>query len=116
LAAKRKVDDPTAILAGELENHIVTAQLAHAALVEMVQSAKPGAETTAAVMARRTVLVNAVIASVQKALELAGGAGFYRNAGLERAFRDVQAARYHPMPEKMQTRLTGRVALGLDVE
>lgn len=116
LASKKKADDVTAILAGELENQIVTAQLAHAAMVELVKSAKPGAETTAAVMARRTVMVNAVIAAVQKALELAGGAGFYRNAGLERAFRDVQAARYHPMPEKMQTKLTGRVALGLDVE
>jgi acyl-CoA dehydrogenase len=116
LAARKKADDVTAILAGEMENQIVTAQLAHASLVELVATAKPGPETTAAVMARRTVLVNAVIAAVQKALELAGGAGFYRNTGLERAFRDVQAARYHPMPEKMQTRLTGRVMLGLGVD
>jgi alkylation response protein AidB-like acyl-CoA dehydrogenase len=116
LAKRRNADDVTAILAGEMENQMVTAQLAHASLVELVATAKPGPETTAAVMARRTVLVNAVIASVQKALELAGGAGFYRNTGLERAFRDVQAARYHPMPEKMQTRLTGRVMLGLGVD
>lgn len=116
LAARKKADEVTAILAGEMENQIVTAQLAHASLVELVTTVKPGPQTTAAVMSRRTVLVNGVIAAVQKALELAGGAGFYREAGLERAFRDIQAARYHPMPEKMQTKLTGRVALGLDIE
>jgi acyl-CoA dehydrogenase len=31
-------------------------------------------------------------------------------------FRDVQAARFHPLPEKPQTRLTGRVLLGLDID
>ena len=30
-------------------------------------------------------------------MELAGGAGFYRAAGLERRFRDIQAARYRPL-------------------
>jgi alkylation response protein AidB-like acyl-CoA dehydrogenase len=30
-------------------------------------------------------------------MEVAGGAGFFREAGLERLFRDVQGARYHPV-------------------
>ena len=45
-----------------------------------------------------------------------GGAGFYRDAGLERLFRDVQASRYHPAPDKTQLRLTGRALLGLDID
>jgi alkylation response protein AidB-like acyl-CoA dehydrogenase len=49
-------------------------------------------------------------------LEVAGGPGFYRANGLERLFRDVQAARYHPLPEKQQTRFTGSVLLGLDID
>ena len=49
-------------------------------------------------------------------MELAGGASFYRDLGLERAFRDVQAARFHPLQEKPQLRYTGRVALGLDID
>jgi hypothetical protein len=28
-------------------------------------------------------------------------------------YRDVQAARFHPLPEKLQQRFAGRVALGL---
>jgi acyl-CoA dehydrogenase len=52
---------------------------------------------------------------VEKAKEVAGGAAFYRALGLERLFRDVQAARFHPLQEKPQAVFTGRFALGLDV-
>jgi acyl-CoA dehydrogenase len=115
--ATRKKDDPLiAILVGEMENHLVTAQLAQDAMAEMTATAKAGAETTSAVLVRRTIVGNAVTATVQKALEVAGGPGFYRGTGLERAFRDIQAARYHPLPEKLQTRLTGRVLLGLGID
>jgi alkylation response protein AidB-like acyl-CoA dehydrogenase len=53
---------------------------------------------------------------VEKALEVAGGASFYRGLGLERLFRDVQGARFHPLQEKRQLRHSGRFALGLDVD
>jgi acyl-CoA dehydrogenase len=49
-------------------------------------------------------------------MEAGGGAGFYREAGLERLFRDVQASRFHPLPDKAQLRLTGRMLLGLDID
>jgi alkylation response protein AidB-like acyl-CoA dehydrogenase len=39
-----------------------------------------------------------------------------RSMGLERAFRDVQAARFHPLQEKAQLDFGGRVALGWDIE
>jgi acyl-CoA dehydrogenase len=56
------------------------------------------------------------IRTVERAMEVAGGAGFYRELGLERAFRDVQGARYHPLQEKAQLRYAGRLALGLDID
>jgi alkylation response protein AidB-like acyl-CoA dehydrogenase len=114
--ASRKKDDVTAILIGEMENQLVTAQLAHAAMIQMTSDEKPGPDATIGILCRRTIVVNAVTATVQKALEAVGGPGFYRATGLERAFRDIQAARYHPIPEKSQTRLTGRVLLGLDID
>jgi alkylation response protein AidB-like acyl-CoA dehydrogenase len=49
-------------------------------------------------------------------MELAGGAGFYRSAGLERRFRDIQAARYHPLQAGPQAEYAGSMALGLPVE
>ena len=48
-------------------------------------------------------------------MEVAGGAGFFRELGLERLFRDVQGARYHPVRGKAQLLYAGRLALGLDV-
>jgi acyl-CoA dehydrogenase len=116
LASRRKADTLIQILAGELETEIVAAQVAHASMVDLAERLKPGPEATVAMMCRRGVLVKALTRAAEKALELGGGAGFYRNAGLERCFRDLQAARYHPMPEKPQAQLAGRFVLGLDLD
>jgi alkylation response protein AidB-like acyl-CoA dehydrogenase len=116
LASKRKNDPLIASVLGEMENELVTAQLAHASLVDLAATQKPGPATTSAVGSRRTIMGKALIRSVEKAMEAAGGAGFYRGAGLERAFRDIQGARYHPINEKQQLLLTGRHLLGLSLD
>ncbi|HEY0705934.1 MAG TPA: acyl-CoA dehydrogenase family protein [Polyangia bacterium] len=116
LASRKKTDPLIALLAGELENQVVAAQVALESMIALVTTAKPGPATTAAVSTRRALVVNSVLRAVDKALELAGGAGFYRSAGLERCFRDAQGVRFHPIPEKSQTLLAGRVALGLDID
>jgi alkylation response protein AidB-like acyl-CoA dehydrogenase len=54
--------------------------------------------------------------AVELAMEAAGGAAFYRSAGLERLFRDIQAARYHPLREGVQRAFAGKLALGRDVD
>jgi acyl-CoA dehydrogenase len=115
--AKKKKDDPHApYLVGEMDNSLTTAQVVHASMVDLVRTAKPGPETTSAILARRTIVAQAILRTVDKALEVAGGAGFYRSSHLERLFRDVQASRYHPLQEKAQLRLSGRLALGLDID
>jgi alkylation response protein AidB-like acyl-CoA dehydrogenase len=48
-------------------------------------------------------------------MEVAGGAAFFRDAGLERLFRDVQGARYHAVRVDAQQRYSGRLALGVDL-
>jgi acyl-CoA dehydrogenase len=116
LAGRRKNDPLTAVVAGELENQVVTAQIAHDSMVNLTATAKPGPEATGALMSRRTIFVTAVTRAADKAMELGGGAAFFRSAGLERCFRDLQGARDHPMPEKVQTLLTGRLALGLPID
>ena len=116
LAMRRRDDPLVAVLAGELENQLVTAQIAHDSMVALAKTAKPGAEATSAMLCRRTIVANAVLRAAEKAQELGGGAGFYRSADLERCVRDLQGARYHPLPEKPQTRLTGRLLMGLDFD
>jgi acyl-CoA dehydrogenase len=116
LAARKKQDPFTVLIAGELENQMVTARLAHDSMMSLAESARPGPETTSAVMCRRTVFGHAITQAAEKALELGGGAAFYRAAGLERCFRDLQGVRFHPMQEKAQTQLTGRLLLGMEIE
>jgi acyl-CoA dehydrogenase len=103
-------------LVGEMENELATARLAHRDMIETAASAEPEPETTNRVMTGRAILARSAIRCVEKAMEVAGGAAFYRDLGLERLFRDVQAARFHPLQEKAQLRYAGRIALGLDID
>lgn len=103
-------------LIGEMENELATARLAHRDMVEAAAEAPPGPEATNRVVIDRTLVGRAAIRTVETALEVAGGASFYRDLGLERLFRDVQAARFHPLQERHQRRYSGRLALGLDID
>lgn len=114
--AKRRPQDPLLVqMVGEMENRLLAARLAHQRMVEIAETGTPGPETTSEAMQCRTLAGQAAIDAVAKAMEVAGGAAFYRKTGLERAFRDVQAARFHPLQEKPQLDLAGRVALGWDI-
>ncbi|MFN3515136.1 MAG: acyl-CoA dehydrogenase family protein [Phenylobacterium sp.] len=116
-AARRKADDGhLAYLVGEMENAFAAAEVAWAEMVRIAVSGAPGPETTSRAMTFRTLVGRAAIETVEQAMEAAGGAAFYRDLGLERAFRDVQGARFHPLQEKPQLRYTGRVALGWDID
>ena len=64
-------------------------------------------------LCRKTVAVEAVIDTVRLAIETTGGAGYARSSDLERLFRDVHGAMFHPLPRAKQTQFTGRVAAGL---
>ena len=69
-----------------------------------------GAESTSDVMMGRRLAASHAIRAVELAMEAAGGAGFYRAQGLERRFRDVQGARYHPMQPGSQAEYAGAMA------
>lgn len=116
IAKKREADEALMQLIGEMDNAFTAAEIAWADMVRIAETQQPGPETTGAVMARRTLVAQNAIACVERAMEAAGGASFYRDTGLERAFRDVQAARFHPLQEKPQARYAGRLALGLDID
>ena len=102
--------------AGEMENELCAAQMALEAMLAISASEKPGPATSNEIFKRRTICGNAAVRTVEKAMDVLGGASFFRSAGLERRFRDVQGARHHPLPEKRQLEFTGRYVLGLDIE
>ena len=84
------------------------AQLAHRWMVEVVERNAPSAESVNEVMIGRSLVAEHAIKTVELAMELAGGAGFYRSNGLERRFRDIQGARFHPLQQGPQARYAGR--------
>jgi acyl-CoA dehydrogenase len=114
-AAGRRHEAATQELAGRMDNELAVARMALREMIEAAASGRPGVETTNDVMIGRAVAGRAAIRTVEAAMELASGAGFYRNLGLERLFRDVQGARYHALRGSAQLTYAGRVALGLDV-
>jgi alkylation response protein AidB-like acyl-CoA dehydrogenase len=113
---KKRADLHTPYLVGEMENALVTAQMALQGMVDIAANYdfKPVDQTASAIMTRKTIAAQATILTVEKALEVVGGAGFFRSVGLERLLRDVHGASFHPLPEKRQLLFTGRLALGLD--
>ncbi len=115
VATKRRDDPTTQRLVGEMENELTAARLALRHMLDAAPLGPMGAETTGQVLIGRTLVAHAVIKTVERAMEVAGGAGFFRALGLERLFRDVQGARYHQVREPAQALYTGRLALGLDV-
>jgi alkylation response protein AidB-like acyl-CoA dehydrogenase len=102
--------------AGRMETELTAARLAHESMLAAVRLNAPSAETVNRVMIGRHLVARHAIAAVEFAMELAGGAGFYRAAGLERRFRDIQAARYHPMQPEAQAEYAGAMALGQPVD
>jgi acyl-CoA dehydrogenase len=98
-----------------METELMAARLAVASMMQTAQSPKFGPETTNALFMARTLAGRHAIRTVEKAMEIAGGGAFFRARGLERLFRDIQAARYHPLQEKPQQLYAGRMALGLDI-
>lgn len=115
-AAQRRDEPAVPYLLGELATALTAAQLATDDMVRLADDLNfaMGLDVTDAILVRKTIAATQVIATVEKALEVAGGAGFYRRLGLERLLRDAHGAQFHPLPAKRQHLFTGRVALGLD--
>jgi alkylation response protein AidB-like acyl-CoA dehydrogenase len=114
LVKRRRPDGHLLQLVGELENRIGAARAAHRAWVALGESAQPGPQCTAESLTYRTLVGEAVLAAASSAMDVAGGAAFFRANGLERLFRDAQGARYHPLQEGLQKDFTARFALGLE--
>jgi alkylation response protein AidB-like acyl-CoA dehydrogenase len=114
-AARRRSDAAVQELAGAMETELAAARLALRSMIEAAGGATVGPEVTNTVMIGRTLAGQAALRTVEMAMEVAGGGAFFRSAGLERLFRDVQGARYHALRGAAQRRYTGRLALGLDI-
>lgn len=114
-ARKRHPSATVLDLAGRMETSLRAAQMAHRWMVETVERNTPSAESVNEIMIGRSLVAKHAIAAVELAMELAGGSAFYRSLGLERRFRDIQGARYHPLQPGAQAQYAGAMALGHSV-
>ncbi|WP_137390131.1 acyl-CoA dehydrogenase family protein [Rhodoligotrophos defluvii] len=115
LAKRRPPTAHSLELAGRMETALRAAQLAHRWMLEAVARNAPSADTVNEVMIGRSLVAEHAIRAVELALELSGGAGFYRCNGLERRFRDIQGARFHPLQAGPQAQYAGAMAFGQPV-
>lgn len=116
---ERRSDPHLPYQLGEMENALVTAQMALREMMAAVPNydfPMPDLERTNETLIRKSIAAEAAERTVRKAFEASGGSAFFRKNPLERLVRDVQAVHFHPMPERKQTWFTGRLALGLSPE
>ena len=114
-AQKKREDTMVQDQVGAMDNELLIAQTSIAEMVRIAAEYNPPTVEQSNLIARhKTIATNAVIRTVELSLAVAGGQGYFRGMGLERRFRDIQAARFHPIQEPRQHRFSGRIALGLD--
>src|SRR5262249_11151714 len=112
VAAAAKQRDPAIVeLVGALDTELAATRMALDSMVAFSETAQPGPETTNTIFMHRTLVARSARMTVDLALEVMGGMSYHRRNGLERLFRDVQGARFHPLPEHQQRRYAGRMAL-----
>ncbi len=98
---------------GEMHNQLTLAQVL---LKDMIAKANdfdftPNHKMGNDILSRKTLVASACVNTVNKAMEIIGGQSFFRIFGIERLFRDVQAASFHPLPEKDQYLFSGKFIL-----
>ncbi len=113
-AGRRRDDHAVQEMVGAMDTELAAARMAWRSMVDAANRGRVGPDVTNEVINGRTLVGQAVLRTAEAAMEVAGGAGFFRSAGLERLFRDLQGARYHALRGAAQRRYAGRLALGLD--
>ena len=116
LAARRPERPDVAPLVGRMRNRLTVARDTVRAMIEAADDLRfdNTIEAAADSLTRKTNAAEAVIDTVRLAIEVGGGAAYHVSGGIERLYRDVHGALFHPLPTAQQERFTGRIALGLD--
>ncbi len=76
----------------------------------------PSVDRVAAVMAAKREIALAGIEVCDLAMDVAGGAAFFKGSTVERCYRDIRAAKFHPFSPEVTLVHAGRLALGLPVD
>jgi alkylation response protein AidB-like acyl-CoA dehydrogenase len=82
------------------------------ALDEIGDDPEPSMDRVAAALAAKREIALAGVEVCDVAMELGGGAAFFKGSAIERAYRDVRAAKFHPLTPEQTLVHAGLLALG----
>jgi acyl-CoA dehydrogenase len=77
---------------------------------------QPSMATVTAVLAAKREVALAGVEVVDLAMEVAGGAAYYRTSPIEQAYRDIRGAKFHPLAPEETLVHAGKVGLGLPAD
>jgi alkylation response protein AidB-like acyl-CoA dehydrogenase len=110
-----KADDPSIQRqVGLMDNRLLVAGWAlDGALDAIGDDFQPSMELAIKSLAAKREISLAGIEVCDLALEVAGGAAFYRSSPIEQCYRDIRGMKYHPFPPEDTLIMEGKLALGL---
>jgi alkylation response protein AidB-like acyl-CoA dehydrogenase len=118
VAAATKGDDPIVVRTiGLMASRLRVASWALDGAYAMIgDDPQPSMTNVAAAMAAKREIGEAGIAVCDMAMDVAGGAAFFKGSVIERAYRDIRAVKFHPLNPELSLVHAGRLALGLPAE
>lgn len=118
VAGTPKADDPgTQRRIGLMEMRLRAAAWAlDGALAAIGDDPAPSVDNILHAMAAKRAVTEAAIEACDLAMEVVGGAGFFKGHPVERAYRDVRGIKFHPLEPEAALLHTGRVTLGLPAD
>jgi acyl-CoA dehydrogenase len=102
---------------GVMEDRLrVMAWALEGALRTVGEDPQPALGNVVDVMAAKREIAIGGIEVCDVAMEIGGGAAFFRGSTIERCYRDVRGAKFHPFGPEQTLMHAGRVALGLPAD
>lgn len=109
-----KTADPTTQrLAGLVDYKLRVARWSlFGALAQIGDDITPSMDGVAAVMQAKRAVAEEAVSACDVIMQMAGGASYFRRAGLEHAVRDVRGVLFHPLTPEQTLLHAGQVMLG----
>jgi alkylation response protein AidB-like acyl-CoA dehydrogenase len=102
---------------GLMDNRLrVMAWALDGAIATIGDDPQPSVENVVAAMAAKREISIGGIEVCDLAMEVAGGGSYFRTSPIERCYRDIRGAKYHPFTPEQTLVHAGRVCLGLPAD
>ena len=118
VAGTPKAEDPSVQRqAGAMVNRLrVLGWALDGAISAVGDDPDPDVERFCAAMAAKREIAIGGVEVCDLAMEVAGGAGYFRSSPIERCYRDIRAAKFHPLTPEATLLHAGKVALGVPAD